>query len=104
MSRAILSLLISTVVSAAACTAMAQEKPSPTAQEKPSPAEIKKHETTPGGKYEPGLDVLQKAPMEQPGAKPGVPTLSAEEFQHANRIYFQRCAGLSWRAAQWSDR
>jgi nitrite reductase (NO-forming) / hydroxylamine reductase len=85
MTRAILSLLISTVVSAAACTAMAQEKP--------NPADIKKHETTPGGKYEPSLDVLEKTPGEQPGAKPGVPQLSSEEFQHANRIYFERCAG-----------
>ncbi len=85
MSRAFLSLVLSTTLAAAAVTA--------TAQDKPNPADIKKHETTPGGKYEPSLDVLQKTPMEQPGAKPGVPTLTAEEFAHANQIYFERCAG-----------
>jgi nitrite reductase (NO-forming)/hydroxylamine reductase len=85
MNRAILSLLLSTALSAAAFAAMAQEKP--------SPAEIKKHETTPGGKYEPSLDVLEKTPGEQPGTKPGVPQLTAEEFRHASKIYFERCAG-----------
>jgi len=63
------------------------------AQQKPSPADIEKHKTTPGGKYEPSLDVLKEGSLEPPGAKPGVPTLSAEEWTKANEIYFQRCAG-----------
>jgi nitrite reductase (NO-forming)/hydroxylamine reductase len=58
-----------------------------------APADVKKHETTPGGKYEPSLDVLKEQEVEQPGAKPGVPTLTKEEFNTANKIYFQRCAG-----------
>jgi len=32
-------------------------------------------------------------PLEQPGAKPGVPAMSEWEFASAKEIYFQRCAG-----------
>jgi nitrite reductase (NO-forming)/hydroxylamine reductase len=32
-------------------------------------------------------------PLEQPGAKPGVPAMSEWEFTAAKEIYFQRCAG-----------
>jgi nitrite reductase (NO-forming)/hydroxylamine reductase len=60
---------------------------------KPSPEDLKKHETTPGGQYQPEHDVLGEQKMEQPGAKPGVPTLSPEQFAEAKEIYFQRCAG-----------
>jgi nitrite reductase (NO-forming)/hydroxylamine reductase len=63
------------------------------AAKKPSPADIKKHETTPGEKYVPSLDVLRDAPVEEPGVKPGVPVISGADFQRANRIYFERCAG-----------
>jgi nitrite reductase (NO-forming)/hydroxylamine reductase len=63
------------------------------AQEKPKTEELKKHDTTPGGQYQPSLDVLQKEKVEQPGTKPGDPTLTPEEFAKANEIYFQRCAG-----------
>lgn len=59
------------------------------AAEQPKPADIKKHETTPGGQYQPSLDV----PAEQPGAKPGAPVLTAAQFQTANKLYFERCAG-----------
>jgi len=60
---------------------------------KPDPADTKKHGTTPGERYEPSLDVLKEQQLEAPGAKPGIPSLSKEEFDRANRIYFQRCAG-----------
>lgn len=63
------------------------------AQDKPAPADIEKHKTTPGGKYQPSLDVLGEDKLEAPGAKPGVPSLTAEEFAQANKIYFERCAG-----------
>lgn len=55
--------------------------------------DLKKHGTTPGGQYEPSLDVLKDQPIDQPGAKEGVPTLTKAEFERANEIYFQRCAG-----------
>ena len=55
--------------------------------------DIKKHGTTPGGQYEPSLDVMKDQEIDQPGAKEGVPTLTKAEFDRANEIYFQRCAG-----------
>ncbi|HEX9568662.1 MAG TPA: cytochrome D1 domain-containing protein [Rhodospirillales bacterium] len=61
--------------------------------DQPRPGVIKKHETTPGKKYEPSLDVLKEQKMTEPGVMPGVPALSAEEFERGKQIYFQRCAG-----------
>ncbi len=63
------------------------------AEEKPAQSELQKHDTSPGGKYEPSLDVMKDLPVEQPGSKPGDPTLTPDEFKLANEIYFQRCAG-----------
>ena len=63
------------------------------AAETPKTEDLKKHDTTPGGKYEPSLDVLQEEELEAPGAKPGVPTMTTEEFNRAKQIYFERCAG-----------
>ncbi len=59
----------------------------------PKPSDLKKHSTTPGEKYEPSLDVLKDEKVAQPGTKPGIPSLTKEEFEKANTIYFQRCAG-----------
>jgi nitrite reductase (NO-forming)/hydroxylamine reductase len=55
--------------------------------------DLSKHNTSPGGKYEPSLDVLKDLEMTQPGQQPGVPILTEEEFARANQVYFQRCAG-----------
>ena len=63
------------------------------AQQKPSPEDLKKHQTTPGGQYEPSLDVLMQEKSKRPGEEEGVPTLTEEEWQIGNTIYFQRCAG-----------
>jgi len=63
------------------------------AAEQPKSTDLKKHSTTPGAKYEPSLDVLKDSDIKQPGARPGVPTLTEAEFKRANDIYFQRCAG-----------
>ncbi len=62
-------------------------------EKKPAPADIQKHKTTPGERYQPSLDVLREKAGEEPAAKPGVPTLTGDEFKQANRIYFERCAG-----------
>lgn len=59
----------------------------------PNPADLQQHKTTPGGQYQPSLDVLGKDAAEQPGTKPGDPNLTKAEFDKANRIYFERCAG-----------
>ncbi|MBL8670672.1 MAG: c-type cytochrome [Alphaproteobacteria bacterium] len=63
------------------------------AQQKSDPKSLEQHKTSPGGKYEPSLDVLGGSKLEPPGAKEGVPTLSPAEFQAANQLYFERCAG-----------
>ena len=60
---------------------------------RPAPADLQQHRTTPGGQYQPSLDVLGEKPLEQPGTKPGTPVLSKAEFEQASRIYFERCAG-----------
>lgn len=62
-------------------------------QTTPSPSDLQQHRTTPGGQYQPSLDVLGEKGVEQPGTKPGDPTLTKAEFDQANRIYFERCAG-----------
>src|SRR5262245_57001084 len=69
-------------------TAYAQQPPA-----KPSPSDLQQHKTTPGGQYQPSLDVMGEKPVEQPGTKPGDPALSKAEFDQASRIYFERCAG-----------
>ena len=46
----------------------------------PKPADIEQHKTTPGGQYQPSLDVLGKGATEQPGTKPGYPNLTKAEF------------------------
>lgn len=52
------------------------------------------HTTGPAAKFEQkSLDTLKGTSMDQPGTKAGVPTLTAEEFEHAKTIYFERCAG-----------
>lgn len=85
MNRLIFGALVTTALAVVAIPSFAAEKP--------NPADIKKHETTPGGKYEPSLDVMKDQPVDQPGAKPGEPTLTKVEFDRAKEIYFQRCAG-----------
>jgi nitrite reductase (NO-forming)/hydroxylamine reductase len=59
----------------------------------PKPSDLEQHKTTPGGQYQPSLDVLGEKPTEQPGTKPGDPNLTKAEFDKASRIYFERCAG-----------
>lgn len=61
--------------------------------QKVDPQTVQGHQTTPGRQYVPEQNVLAEQPMQQPGAQPGIPTLTAGEFQQANEIYFQRCAG-----------
>ncbi|MFI0395922.1 cytochrome D1 domain-containing protein [Paracoccus jiaweipingae] len=52
------------------------------------------HADQPQDKYEPAMDNLaQDMPAEAPGEKPGVPSMTEEEFAQANKIYFERCAG-----------
>ena len=62
-------------------------------QATPAPADLKKHDTTAPGQYEPSLDVLKEQQLPAPGAQEGIPALTQAEADQANTIYFQRCAG-----------
>jgi len=64
----------------AAAGALAQDKP-------------KSHADTPGAKYVPSLNTLSQLGVELPGRKPGDPVMTPAEYNHANTIYFERCAG-----------
>jgi nitrite reductase (NO-forming)/hydroxylamine reductase len=75
------------LLAGAVSLAVAQQQPAP------SPGDLQKHRTSPERQYEPSLDVLGEQPVEQPGTKPGDPSLSKAEFEQASRIYFERCAG-----------
>ena len=80
------------VFTAAAALALAALPTAPFAAEKPSPEALKKHETTPGERYEPSLDVLQEEQGGRVEAE-GAPKLTDAEFARAKQIYFERCAG-----------
>ena len=84
-----LSLLRTLVLSGALAIAI----PVVASAQSPKPSDLKKHGTTPAEKYEPSLDVLKDNKIEQPGTKEGSPVLTKAEFDRANKIFFQRCAG-----------
>ncbi len=86
MRGTVLPALLAATLGLGASAALAQ-------QQQPKPADIQKHKTTPGERYEPSLDVLKDKQLEAPGAKPGVPALTQDEFNRANQVYFERCAG-----------
>jgi nitrite reductase (NO-forming)/hydroxylamine reductase len=61
--------------------------------DQPTPKDLERHGTKPGERYEPSLDVIPHEDIEIPGSRPGVPSLTTDEFKQANEIYFKRCAG-----------
>jgi len=81
------------LIFAAAAAALSLALAAPAAADEAKPEDLKKHETTPGGQYQPEFDVLEGEGMEQPGTKPGSPVLTEAEFNTAKQLYFQRCAG-----------
>jgi nitrite reductase (NO-forming)/hydroxylamine reductase len=83
--------LFSGIVIGAACALAVSLGATAANAAEPSKKDMKKHQTTPGKQYIPSLDVMKGGP--QPGSPPGVPTLTAEEYATANKIYFERCAG-----------
>lgn len=56
-------------------------------------AALEDHQSKTGNKYEPSLDNLAQAEVAAPGAPEGVQPLTEAEFNEANKIYFERCAG-----------
>ncbi len=75
--------LLSLAFLAAPIEAIAQKKP----------PDVREHKTTPGGQYQPSLDVLRDEDVPQPGAQPGVQPMSTADFNRAKQLYFERCAG-----------
>ena len=64
-----------------------------TAQQKPEAGDLEPHGDSPTGIYVPQQDVLGEESLPLPARKPGDPELTQDEFDQANTIYFQRCAG-----------
>lgn len=58
------------------------------AEEKP-----KDHGDTPAAAYEPSMTTLGQLNLEIPGRKPDDPVMTPSEFNKANTLYFERCAG-----------
>jgi nitrite reductase (NO-forming)/hydroxylamine reductase len=73
---------------ASAALALSFAGPPALAQDKP-----KEHGDTPAAAYEPSMTTLGQIKVEIPGRKADDPVMSAEEFQKATTIYFERCAG-----------
>ena len=66
----------------------AQEELSPEAK-----AALEDHQTKTDNRYEPSLDNLAMQDVTAPGAPEGIPALSDAQYNEANKIYFERCAG-----------
>lgn len=58
------------------------------AEEKP-----KDHANGPAASYEPSMTTLGQLNIEIPGRREGDPVMTQEEYDTANKIYFERCAG-----------
>lgn len=56
-------------------------------------AEVQDHTSKPQDQYEPALTTLAQEQIAAPGAPAGVEALTQEQFDEANKIYFERCAG-----------
>ena len=63
------------------------------AQQTPEAGDLEQHGDSPTGIYVPQQDVIGEKSLPLPARKPGDPELTQEEFDQANTIYFQRCAG-----------
>ncbi|MBL8699620.1 MAG: c-type cytochrome, partial [Alphaproteobacteria bacterium] len=89
MSRGVHSLRLAAGVALSALLTLGAAGVLAQQQQRPQPG----HQTSPGGQYQPSLDVLKGVPTEQPGAQPGIPALTEAEFNESKQIYFERCAG-----------
>ena len=71
-----------------AAIALALVAPGAMAEEKPAG-----HGDSPAASYEPSMTTLGQIRVEIPGRKAGDPIMTPSEYQKANTIYFERCAG-----------
>jgi len=77
-----------TALMASAALTLVLTAPFAIAQDKPDG-----HGDSPAGAYEPSMTTLGQLQVEIPGRKPGDPIMTQAEYQKANTIYFERCAG-----------
>lgn len=56
-------------------------------------AALEDHQTKSNNRYEPSLDNLAREDVTAPGAPEGIPALTDAQYNEANKIYFERCAG-----------
>lgn len=77
-----------TLLLTSAALALGLAAPMAVAQEKP-----KDHADGPAAAYEPSMTTLGQLQLEIPGRKEGDPVMTQEEYDAANQIYFERCAG-----------
>ena len=73
---------------ASAAFALAVSVQAVSAQEKPP-----EHGDQAAAAYQPSMTTLGQLNVEIPGRQPGDPVITPNEYQRANTIYFERCAG-----------
>ncbi len=86
------------LMSATALVAWGAMAMQPAMAQEPAPEALEGHRPMPGTTYEPEFDVMPELRLAQPALAPdlealGVKPLTVDEFQTAQTIYFQRCAG-----------
>jgi nitrite reductase (NO-forming)/hydroxylamine reductase len=77
-----------TTLLAGAAMALALSVLGASAQDKP-----KEHGDDASAAYQPSMTTLGQLNVEIPGRKPGDPVMTPSEYQKANTVYFERCAG-----------
>ncbi len=80
LRRTLLLTSTALVLGLAASFAAAKDKP-------------KDHTSGPAAAYQPSMTTLGELNVEIPGRREGDPVMTQEEYNAANKMYFQRCAG-----------
>lgn len=65
----------------------------PSEEQKTLKSDVQDHTSKPQDQYEPALTTLSQESIPAPGAPEGIPALTQAQFDEANTIYFERCAG-----------
>ncbi len=64
-----------------------------TAEQAEAESKVEDHTSKPQDQYEPALTTLAQESIPVPGAPEGIPAMTQAQFDEANKIYFERCAG-----------
>ncbi len=81
-------LIQKALLTTGAALAIGALAPAATAQQKSGA-----HASSAGARYEASMTTLGQLQVEIPGRRPDDPVMTAEEYNAANKIYFERCAG-----------